>query len=91
MDFITSFLVQPVHSVGKKGIWFRGWMEGIVILASCEHHFMKVNESLVKQPSNNIYISVTKMILSVLIRAVSFLILKPPTTGIRHSRNKKDL
>ena len=28
-------------------------MEGIVILASCKHHFTRVHENLVKDPSNN--------------------------------------
>ncbi len=29
---------------------------GIVILASCEYHFIRVNKNLVQHPSNNISI-----------------------------------
>ena len=33
-------------------------MEGIVILASCEYHFIRVHENRVQHPSNNISIIV---------------------------------
>ena len=31
-----------------------GWMGSIVILASCEYHFVRVHEHLVQHTSNNI-------------------------------------
>ncbi len=34
----------------------REWMRGIIVLASCEHHFMRVHENLVQHPSYNISI-----------------------------------
>ena len=34
-----------------------GWIGGIVILASCEHQFIRVHENLVQHPSTNISIS----------------------------------
>ena len=37
----------------------REWMGIIVILASCEYHFIRVYENLVQHPSNNISISRT--------------------------------
>ena len=37
----------------------RGWMESIVILASCKHHFIRVHENLVQHPSNNISIIIS--------------------------------
>ena len=43
----TSFIGQ----FGKGG-----WIGGIVILASCEHNFIRVHENLVQYPSNNISI-----------------------------------
>ena len=38
----------------------RGSITGIVILASCEHHFIRVLENLVQHPSNNISIGVSR-------------------------------
>ena len=34
----------------------REWDGGIVILASCKHHFVRANENLVQHYSNNISI-----------------------------------
>ena len=48
---VTSFIQQE-----GKGWYKRGWM-GIVILASCKHHFIRVHKSLVQYP--NIIISIT--------------------------------
>ena len=31
---------------------YKGWMRGIIILASCKHHFIRVHEYLVQHPSN---------------------------------------
>ena len=39
----------------------RVWLGGIVILASCEHQFIRVHENLVQHPSNNILIPVQKL------------------------------
>ena len=36
------------------GNW--GWIGGIVILASCEHPFIKVHKDMLHHPSNNISI-----------------------------------
>ena len=38
-------------------MWLRGWIEGIVILASLEYHFIRVQEYLVQHQS--IYIFIT--------------------------------
>ena len=35
---------------------------GIIILASCANHIIRVNENLVQHPSNNISITITNLI-----------------------------
>ena len=35
-----------------------GWMGTIVILASCEHYFIRVHENLVQHPINDIWIAI---------------------------------
>ena len=49
----TSLIVQFVHSMEGRG-WDKGGGWGIVILASCDYHFIRVHENLVQHPSNNI-------------------------------------
>ena len=44
--------------MGYRG--WRSWMGGIVILASCEHFFIKVHENLVQHPGIIISIIVCK-------------------------------
>ena len=45
----------PHHPVrGWGGV--KGWIWGIIILASCEYYFFRVNENLLQRPSNNISI-----------------------------------
>ena len=44
----TSFIRQFIHPV-EGGRWVK--VDGIVILASCEHHFIRVLENLVKHLS----------------------------------------
>ena len=51
-----------ICSVG--GNWVKK-VDGIVILASCEHNFIRVHESLVQHPSNNI--SILTAVLAVLV------------------------
>ena len=49
------FIGQFVHSAELEGMGQgEEWMW--VILASCEHHFIRVHEKLVQHPSNNISI-----------------------------------
>ena len=45
------FIGQFVHPVGGDEI--QGVDEGFVILASCEHHFIKVHKNLVQHSSND--------------------------------------
>ena len=52
----TSIVGQFVHPLGGVGIRYRGWMWGIVILATFEYYFSKVHENLVKHPCKNILI-----------------------------------
>ena len=59
----TSFIGQFVHLIGREVMGYRGWMSwmgGIVILASCEHFFIKVHENLVQHPGIIISIIVCK-------------------------------
>ena len=41
-------------SGGGDGV--KGEVVGIVILANCEHHFIRVNENLVQHPNDNVSI-----------------------------------
>ena len=54
---LTLFFGQFVQSVRWEGMGLRGC---IVILASCEYCFTKVQE-LMQHPSNNISIVITKL------------------------------
>ena len=38
----------------RGGDWLKGVDWGIVILASCKHHFIKVHENLEQHPISNI-------------------------------------
>ena len=40
----------------KEGDWVKGVEGGIIFLASCEHHFVRLHENLLQHPSNNISI-----------------------------------
>ena len=51
----TSFNGQFVYPVGGEGV--KEEDGGIIILASCEHHFNRVHKNLVQHPSINISIS----------------------------------
>ena len=54
---ITLIIGQFVHPVGGEGIGYRGrGIGGIIILASCEHHFIREHENLGQYPRNNISI-----------------------------------
>ena len=47
-----NLIYWSVCSSGKE--MGKGLDEGIVILASCKHHFIRVYDNLVQLPSNNI-------------------------------------
>ena len=53
----NTFIGQFVHPVGGDWKGYVGLMVGIVILASCEYHFLREQENVVQHPSNNISIS----------------------------------
>ena len=51
----TSFIGQFVRQVGGKGDGVKDGMGCIVIvIASCQYHFIRMHENLVQHPSNNI-------------------------------------
>ena len=54
VDILMLIQVANMDSFIGWGKW-GGW-EGIVILASCEYHCIRVHENLVQHPSNNIAI-----------------------------------
>ena len=45
----------------RGGDGVKGVDGGIVILVSCEHHFIRVHENLVQHPSNNISIGLLEI------------------------------
>ena len=49
-----DLIYMPVSGNGVKG-----WVRGIVILASCKRHFIRVHENLVQYSCNDISIRVT--------------------------------
>ena len=56
MDLI-SWPVRSFSSLGDDG---KMWVDkGFVILATCEHHFIRAHENLVQHPRNNISIAAT--------------------------------
>ena len=56
-----SFIGQLVHPVGGEGMGETGWMGSIVVLASCEYHFIRVHKNLMQHPCNNISICAAKL------------------------------
>ena len=52
MDLIYCLVRYPLD--GYEAKWVDG---GIVILARCEYHFIRVHENLEQHPSNNISIT----------------------------------
>ena len=54
-----GLMYWSVRSSSKKGGKGEGNEGDIFILASCEHHFIRVHEKLVQHPSNNISIPFT--------------------------------
>ena len=53
MNLIYWF-VHPVE--GERGMGSREWIEGMGILASCEHAFIREHKNVVQHPINNISI-----------------------------------
>ena len=49
----TSFVGQFDYPIRKDGYGIKGMDGDNVILASCEHHFIRENENLVQHPSND--------------------------------------
>ena len=50
--YYGPYILVPVHPVRGEGM---GWIGGIVIIASCGYHSIRVHENLVKYPNNNTY------------------------------------
>ena len=48
--------MELIQQKGELGGGKGGWIEGIVILAHCQFHFLRYHENLEQHPSNNISI-----------------------------------
>ena len=60
----------------SRGDWVNGLIWGIVILASCEYHFIRAHANLVQYPSNYISIYVNNHSLSSILIESKYIIIR---------------